>query len=391
MPRRLNSESFFYLNVRSRFNQKTQRQIPAIPTSFEPAAATGKLKSSLFGTVAALALLTCSIGQAQAQTQPQSPETKSNPAPVAATESADPALVSPEQQAAASAALTAGQQAYAAGDYATAEQQYRTAFAAVPSAQAQHGIAQSLDLQAKPTEAFEAFTELLARPDFAELSETDATHARERVEVLAQIPASVRLAVVSGDQLVSGAKVLLDGVEQTALELKLKGGSYRLQVLATGYQDYDQTLTVKPAQIVDFPIELQAVPAPAVAPEPVEAAPTAVERAPVEEPSKLPAYITLGVAGGAAIAGTIFGIKALSAEDRYDKSPTVAHADDVERNALIADMAFGVAFTLGITGIVLLLTDEPTEPGASATNETALQVVPYVGKDRGGAVARVTF
>ena len=35
-----------------------------------------------------------------------------------------------------------------------------------------------------------------------------------------------------------------------------------------------------------------------------------------------------------------------------------AAADDTERNALIADMAFGVAITLGVTGVVLLTSDD---------------------------------
>ncbi len=186
--------------------------------------------------------------------------------------------------------------------------------------------------------------------------------------------------------------MLLDDAEQTSLEMRLNAGSHRLRVLATGYQDYEQTLTVKPAQVIDLPIELQAVPAPPVAAVAVESPVEQPEPATEVEPvSKVPAYVTLGVAGGAAIAGAIFGLKALSAEDRFDKSPTVAHADDVERNALIADMAFGVAFTLGITGIVLLLTDEPTEPGASSEAQAALTIVPYVSPERGGAIARLTF
>jgi len=49
-------------------------------------------------------------------------------------------------------------------------------------------------------------------------------------------------------------------------------------------------------------------------------------------------------------------------------------------------MAFGVAVTLGVTGIVLLTTEpEPTETG------TKLELVPYAGRDRGGAVVNLTF
>src|SRR6185295_15511769 len=73
-----------------------------------------------------------------------------------------------------------------------------------------------------------------------------------------------------------------------------------------------------------------------------------------ESRSKLPAYITLGVGVVGAGIGTVFGIQALSAKSDFDSNPTSDNADKAERNALIADMSFGVALTLGITGIVLL-------------------------------------
>jgi hypothetical protein len=97
--------------------------------------------------------------------------------------------------------------------------------------------------------------------------------------------------------------------------------------------------------------------------------------------------VTLGVAGAGAIVGTLFGLQALDAKSTYDDDPTASHADDVERNALLADMAFGVAFTLGITGVVLLTSDEPADTSASAS----LQVTPYATKNGGGAAAHLAF
>lgn len=100
----------------------------------------------------------------------------------------------------------------------------------------------------------------------------------------------------------------------------------------------------------------------------------------------MPAFVTLGIAGASAVVGTIFGIQALSAKSDFDDTPTRELADDTERNALIADMAFGVAVTLGVTGIVLLTTEpEPTETA------TKLELMPYAGRDRGGAVLNLTF
>ena len=120
---------------------------------------------------------------------------------------------------------------------------------------------------------------------------------------------------------------------------------------------------------------------------------------PPEQHSKVPAYVTLGIATGGAIVGTIFGVKALQAKSDYDSTPTTKHADDTERNALIADMAFGVAVTLGVTGIVLLTSsdDAPEAPKAAKLHlphrapSGTFNVVPYIGRESGGAAARLTF
>jgi hypothetical protein len=109
----------------------------------------------------------------------------------------------------------------------------------------------------------------------------------------------------------------------------------------------------------------------------------------------VPAYITLGIAGAGAIVGTIFGIKALGAKSDFDKTPTGSAADDTERNALIADMAFGVAITLGVTGVVLLTSDDGAAPAAAKLEKlpkkAKLVVAPYASPEGGGAAARYTF
>jgi hypothetical protein len=112
----------------------------------------------------------------------------------------------------------------------------------------------------------------------------------------------------------------------------------------------------------------------------------------------VPAYVTLGIAGAGLITGTIFGLQALSKRSDFDDNPTSEGADDVERNALIADMAFGIAITLGVTGVVLLTSDDA---GASAAGQdkaakrkspgTQVVVAPYAGPTGGGAAARMTF
>lgn len=108
----------------------------------------------------------------------------------------------------------------------------------------------------------------------------------------------------------------------------------------------------------------------------------------------VPAYVTLGIAAVGAGVGTYFGIKALSAKSDFDDNPTADSADDAERNALFADMLFGVAITLGVTGVVLLTSgdDAPAQTGkALPPKKPSMAVAPYVSPKGGGAAARVSF
>ena len=107
-----------------------------------------------------------------------------------------------------------------------------------------------------------------------------------------------------------------------------------------------------------------------------------------------PAYVTLGVAGVATVVGTYFGIRALSAKSDYNKNPTSDKADKVENSALVSDMAFGVAITLGVTGIVLLTSpDEPTATTSAARidQKPKLHLSPWATPKAGGLGALVTF
>src|SRR5690606_14775554 len=212
-----------------------------------------------------------------------------------------------------------------------------------------------------------------------------------RLEELKKTPGEFRLVSVP-----AGAAVSVDGQAQmgeTPMDLKLAPGKHTIEIVANGFERKTIEVDISPAGKSEESVELteaapaEPVAAPAPAPAPVE---QAEEPAP-EPPSKLPAYITLGIAGAGAIVGTTFGIKALSSKGDYDDNPTNDTADDVERNALIADMAFGVAITLGVTGIVLL-TSGSSDPAADAKRLEKkrwanMRVSPYVSPKGGGAAA----
>lgn len=277
--------------------------------------------------------------------------------------------------------------AFNAGNYASSEQEARSSLALSPSASAGWYLAQSLDLQGKTSAAIDAYRGLLAAPDVNSLG-TNQERAQARLKVLESIPATLTLDVVPTD-----ATVLVDGQNRRGpwpLALSLTPGSHQVTVQAEGYQPKSLTLDVSPSQKLSELVELEEQPKPV--PPPVAATPP--PPAPRVTPrSRLPAYITLGVAGSSAIVGTIFGVRAMGAQDDFDAAPTTSNADAVERNALIADMAFGIAITLGITGVVLLTTDPPTERQVTAHNTSGVQLslAPYASRTGGGATARLTF
>jgi len=112
----------------------------------------------------------------------------------------------------------------------------------------------------------------------------------------------------------------------------------------------------------------------------------------------VPAYVTLGIAAVGAGVGTYFGLKALSAKSDFNDNPTADSADDAERNALFADMLFGVAITLGVTGVVLLTSGDDAPAQQSGKTKVLpprakpnFAVAPYVSPNGGGGAMRVKF
>lgn len=327
-------------------------------------------------------------------------ETQSPPEATPGAPNADsPGAEAPtaEQQQAAEQALSEGKIAYTNGDYLQAAELFSRAHELAPSPQAQYWLAMSLDLQGKPSEAYQAFQELLANPHHGELDVDLLQAARQRSQVLAKIPATVVVTTTPAEATLAVGGTVQPG--PSPFTLKLPAGEHQLEIRAEGFETSQVQLDLTPAQSLEHDVTLVTSAPQAAVPEatPVESAAEAAATSPApRERNRTPAYVTLGVAGASAIVGSIFGIQALNAENDFDDNPTTRNADTVERNALIADMAWGVAITLGITGVVLLTTDEPQpqEAGRSTPERSvakSVRVAPYVTPTGGGAAARLTF
>jgi hypothetical protein len=335
-------------------------------------------------------------------------------------------------------AFNKGDKAFKQQKYQEAYDQFKIAEGLIPSPQAEFWLARSLDQLGKDADALAAYDLLLKNPTADTIGADKMAVATERANALrakitAASPASVALTSNTKTALsgvtVNGANVkqcdetrsVIPCVDYVPLQVQagqaaepnvyydakgqpvdpkapvtlwLQAGTYKVGLSAVGYLPKDVEVTVTGGQKLEQPVQLEAEPPPPPPPPPPAAAPAPPPPPPPpqEERSMVPAYVTLGIATGAAAVGTVFGIKALGAKNDFNDHPTTSKADDVERNALIADMAFGVAVTLGITGIVLLTTsDEETTQQAARLEKPEWRLSPYVSPTGGGAAARVTF
>lgn len=312
-----------------------------------------------------------------------------------------------DKKAEARAAYKAGEKAYQAGDYAAAYEGFQKANDLIPSPVAQFWMAMAKSYGSDAAAGIDALETVLMSPDAEKLGDEKLNMASARMKELKATPASIQ---VTSDP--AGAEVSVDGKAEpgvTPLTVTVPAGTHTLSIKLKGYETYRTDFTAKAAQKIEQAATLEKAkeaPTPAVAEAP-KAAPAKKEEAPspaapspaADEGKKnnLPAYIAIGVAVAGAGVGTFFGIKALSAKSDFNDHPTTDNADRTERNALIADMSFGIALTLGITGAVLLLTgNDSSEVSAQAHavprhQKAHLQLAPIVTSTTQGAAARLTF
>ncbi len=261
-----------------------------------------------------------------------------------------------------------GEKKFKAGDYAGALTEFQAADAIKSAPQSLRYIGLCHDNLGQFADAVSFYEKFLASVPDKMKKEGDEIKAR--VGVIKAMPARIHVETTP-----AGAAIVADGKAMgvTPTDVELAPGKHLLHIELAGFLPVDRDVDLTFGAKQDIKSELQAKP---VEPPPVVATPTPVEPVkPVEPPkpeppkeshSKLPAYITGGLAIVAIGVGTGFGIAALAKKSDFDKTPTADIADTGENFALVADMAFGVAITLGVTAAVLFFTNDD-EPAAAKT------------------------
>ncbi|WP_394847954.1 PEGA domain-containing protein [Pendulispora brunnea] len=339
-------------------------------------------------------------GGAPAQAKPAA--TKPAPGGAAGATAPGGAAAAKPNLAEAKKQYQTGEAKFKEGDYATALAAFQASDAIKASPQNARYIALSQDKLGQYPEAVAAYERFLA--EVPANMKKDGEAATARVAEIKALPGKVHV-----ESLPASAQLTVDGkpaASPTPADLDLPPGKHALHVAADGYLAKDQDIEVAYGSKQDVKVELEAVPPPPPPPPaPVaEAPPPPPPETPAPAPrSKVPAFVTGGVALAAAGVGTVFGIMALSDKSDFDKNPTASKADDGENHALIADMAIGVAITLGITSAVLFFSAE--EPAAKPAAKAAprklvaapkappvtIRPTPIVTPHGGGAGALIRF
>ena len=310
---------------------------------------------------------------------------------LAMAQAAKPAATAPatddEKRAEARRLYSEAEEKLKASDYAAAFKLYEAANNLVPAPITIFKMAHCKDQLGEAAEALVYYRAFLAGNPPSSL-EARVAEAKARVaELETKVPVAIKLSSEP-----AGATVTVNGEPRegvTPLELQLLPGRHTVRLELAGHETLEQEIEVKPGDPQTVALTLAAA-APA---EPVEETPPPVAPPPkvAEEGSSVVPYVLLGLAGAGAVVGTVFGVQALQAKSDFDGGEkTAAKADAVDRNALVADMAFGAALTFGITGLVLLLTDDGAKEVATSKGST-VKFSPYVGPQSAGAGAFVTF
>ncbi len=271
------------------------------------------------------------------------------------------------QMAEAKKHYSEGDKKYKAQDYAGAEVEFKAAndIKAAPQTERQIGMCE--DALGNYATAVDWYDKFLAHvPD---KMATQGDEIKKREGELRAMPGKVHI-----DSNPPGASVTIDDKAQatpTPLDVDLAPGSHVIKLSATGRLPTQKTVDVAFASKQVVSADLDPSPTPPLAPPPpapvAEAPPPPPPPPPAEPRSKLPAYITGGLAVVAAGVGTVFGVMTLNDKSNYDKNPTSNTADNGDTHALICDMSFGVALTFGVTSAVLFLTKDEPPPAAAST------------------------
>jgi hypothetical protein len=296
-----------------------------------------------------------------------------------------------------------GEKKYKAGDNAGALVEFKAANDIKSTPQAERYIALCEDGLGHFQAAADFYDKFLAHVPDKMAAQGD--EIKKRSAEIKALPGKVHI-----ESNPPGAGVTVDDKQTgapTPTDVELPPGQHTIKLSEPGRLPSERPVDVTFASTQTVSVDLEPEPAPAPPPPPMATTPPTPPAAPPPPPpeprSKVPAFVTGGLAVAAAGVGTVFGVMALNDKSKFDKNPTSDTADSGDTHALIADMAFGVALTFGVTSAVLFLTKDEQPPPTSSSgalrmakagdpkNAITVTAVPVFGPHSGGAGLLVRY
>ena len=321
------------------------------------------------GAAVAVLVLGANVQNAAAQGKPTTAAKPPTPANTPAPAPSKPGMTAASGGAAdAKAHYQAGEAKFKANDYAGALPDFQAADAFKSTPQSQRFIGLCQDSLGHYPEAVAAYNNFLAAVPTKMVKEGDDT--KKRVDIIKAMPGKLHV-----DSSPPGATVTIDGKPSgvAPTDVDVPPGRHTVHFDLTGYIASDKDTDVTYASRQDVKVDLTAkpieAPPPSMASNPPPATPVAaaVPADPPKAHSMVPAIVTGSLAVVAAGVGAVFGILALGDKSTYNTTPTADTADSGENKALVADMAFGVAITLGVTSAVLFFSKDDDAPKPTAS------------------------
>jgi hypothetical protein len=314
------------------------------------------------------------------------------PAAAQASAPAAQAVAPPVTAAGIRQLYTSGETKFKALDYAGALTDFQAADSAKPTPQTARYVGICQDKLGHYPEAVAAYERFLI--DVPLKLQKEGDEIKKRVDEIKAMPGHLRV-----NTLPPGAGVTIDGAPpplSSPVDVDLPAGPHVLHAMAEGHEAADQTVTMTFASKQEVTLQLpeKAPPPPPVVVAAVPVVPLPPPPPPPPPPrSKVPAIVTGGLAIAAAGVGVVFGAITLNDKSNFNKDGLESTAETGQNHALICDMAFGIAITLGVTSVVLLLTHDEADAAktARAAAPKSFMLTPLVSPHGGGAGAVLRF
>jgi len=279
-----------------------------------------------------------------------------------------------------------GKALYEEGKYAEALVEFQAAYDAKPHPVVLKSIAECQAQSGDIPAAIATLEKYLLDPEATDKPEIEA-----RIEELKRTPINVE---ITSDP--AGAKIEVAGVDTgkvTPATLELNPGEYAVRLTAEGMAPVQENINV----VLGEENKLAAVMTPAEAAEPAAATPMvddfSTEPPPAPEASQdsgppTAFWAMAAVAGIGLVSGTVFGTMALGDEDDYKEEPTQDKKEAGRRDAILADVSFGLAGAAAIAGTIIYVVHRKKTKRESAAR---LRMTPVVGQKTVGFSAAIDF